>query len=350
MKNKRFAALALAALLLAALLAGCTFKAPATVGKVGDVEIPAGLYLLLQYNVYGRAEGLTTEEDVLKATLTVDEEEILGQDYLRRETLKAVENYAAVEILFAQLGGSLTEEELASAGGHAGTLWAGSQDKFSQNGIGLASLKLWMENSARAGKLLEMVYGPEGQQPVADAELTAFVDENYAHASYLALPLLDYSTYTVLDEEGDKQMNEIAGKIKAGLLAGEPIKELAAQYLPDAYALLNQSFDAANAEAAVGSLLAPASQLAQYGEQAQSDLLNAKPGDVVIVDAGMNRLVCQMQAVLGDGVTLEDLRTSALSEMKQEELDQTLAQIGEGQPHALDQSAMDRYSPKNIKP
>lgn len=350
MKNKRFAALALAALLLAALFAGCTFKAPATVGKVGDVEIPAGLYLLLQYNVYGRAEGLTTEEDVLKATLTVDEEEILGQDYLRRETLKAVENYAAVEILFAQLGGSLTEEELASADGYAETLWAGSQDKFSQNGIGLASLKLWMENSARAGKLLEMVYGPDGQQPVADAELTAFVNENYARASYLALPLLDYSTYTVLDEEGDKQMNEIAGKIKAGLLAGEPIKELAAQYLPDAYALLNQSFDAANAEAAVGSLLAPASQLAQYGEQAQSDLLGAKPGDVVIVDAGMNRLVCQMQAVLGDGVTLEDLRTSALSEMKQEELDQTLAQIGEGQPHALDQSAMDRYSPKNIKP
>ena len=49
-------------------------------------------------------------------------------------------------------------------------------------------------------------------------------------------------------------------------------------------------------------------------------------------------------------MALEDLRVSALSEMKQEELDEALARIGEGQPHALDQSAMDRYSPKNIKP
>ncbi len=350
MKNKRFAALALAALLLAALLAGCTFKTPASVGKIGDVEIPAGLYLLLQYNVYGRAEGLTTEEDVLKAALTVDGEDISGQDYVSRETLKAVENYAAVEILFAELGGSRTEEELASADGYAETLWAGSQEEFAQNGIGLASLRLWMENSARAGKLLEMVYGKDGEQPVADTELTAFIDENYARGSYLALPLLDYSTYTVLDEEGDSQMKEIADEIKAGLLAGEPMAALAAEYLPKAYELLGQGFDAANAEAAVGSLLAPASQLAQYGEQAQSDLLSAKPGDVVVVDAGINRLVCQMQEVLGDGVTLEDLRASALSEMKQEELDQALAEIGEGQPHALDQGAMDRYSPKNIKP
>lgn len=350
MKNKRFAALALAALLFAALLSGCTFKAPATVGSVGDVEIPAGVYLLLQYNVYGRAEGLTTEEDVLKATLTVDEEEIAGQEYVRRETLAAVENYAAVETLFAQLEGSLTEEELAAADSYAETLWEGSQDQLRQNGIGLASLKLWMENSARAGKLLEMVYGPDGTQAVSDAELTAFIGENFARGSYLALPLLDYSTYTVLDEEGDAQMKTIAEEIKAGLLAGRTMQELAAEYLPEAYELLGQSFDAANAEAAVGSLLTPASGLAQYGEDAQAELLDAAPGEVVVVDAGMNRLVCQMQAVLGDGVTLEDLRSSALSEMKQDELDDALSQLGENLPHALDESAMNRYSPKNIKP
>lgn len=350
MKNKRFAALALAALLLAALLTGCTFKTPATVGSVGDVEIPAGLYLLFQYNVYGRAAGMTSEEDVLKATLTVDEEEIAGQEYIRRETLKEVENYAAVEILFAQLGGSLTEEELSAADSYAETLWAGSQDVFAENGIGPGSLRLWMENSARAGKLLELVYGPEGEQPVSDAELTAFIDENFARGSYLALPLLDYSTYTVLDEEGDAEMNAIADEIKAGLLAGRPIAELAAEYLPGAYELLGQSFDAAGAEAAVGSMLTPASGLDQYGEDAKNALLKAAPGDVVIVDAGMNRLVCQMQAVLGDGVTLEDLRTSALSEMKQDELDEALARIGGDQPHALDESAMNRYSPKNIKP
>lgn len=349
MKTKRFAALALAALMLAAMLAGCTFKAPETVGSVGGVNIPAGLYLLLQYNAYGRAAGQTTEEDVLKAALTVDGEEMTGLAFVQRETLSAVEQYAAVELLFDQLGGSLNEADLAYANAYAESIWSSSQEELAANGIGLVSLKLWMENTAKAGALLELGYGPDGAEPVSDAELTRFISENFARASYLALPLLDYSTYSMVDEEGDKQVTAIAEKIRAGRLAGEDWAALAAAHLPDAYALVNQSFDAATADTAAGSLLAPASQLTQYGEQARDTLLAAKPGDVVIVDTGLSRLVCELEEVLGEDVTLEDLRSTALSEMKQDELDGKVAELGASLEHALDQSAMDRYSPKNIK-
>lgn len=349
MKTKHFAALALAALMLAALLTGCTFKTPASVGSVGGVEIPAGLYLLLQYNAYGAANDLTDEEDVLGATLTVDEEELTGRDYVARETLAAVERYAAVETLFAELGGTLTEDEQAYADSYAETLWENSQDQLSANGIGLASLKLWMQYNAKEGKLLELMYGPEGSEPVSDAELTSFIGENYVHGSYLALPLLDYSTYTVVDEEGDAKVTAIAEQIRDGREAGEEWSALAAEYLPGAYELLNQSFDTANADSAVGTLLAPASQLAQYGEETRNALLAAKPGEIVIVDTGMSRMVCEVQQVLGEDVTLDDLRSSALSEMKQEELDAALTERGAGLEHALDQSAMNRYSAKNIK-
>lgn len=349
MKTKRFAALALAALMLAAMLAGCTLKAPETVGSVGGVDIPAGLYLLLQYNAYGRAAGQTTEKDVLKAVITVDGQEMTGLAFIQQETLRAVEEYAAVETMFDEMGGSLSEGDLAYADAYAESLWASSQEEFAANGIGLVSLKLWMENTAKAGALLELAYGPGGSQPVSDAELTGFINANFARGSYLALPLLDYATYTVVDEEGDKAVTEIAEKIRAGRLAGDDWAALAAGYLPDAYALLGQSFDAADADTAVGSLLAPASQLVQYGEETRDALLAAKPGEVVIVDTGLSRLVCELEEVLDGEVTLEDLRATALSEMKQDELDETVSGLGAALEHALDQSAMDRYSPKNIK-
>ena len=349
MKTKRFAALALAALMLAAVLSGCTFKTPASVGSVGGVDIPAGVYLLLQSKAYGRAAGQTTDADVLKAVITVDEEELTGLAFVQRETLRAVEEYAAVETLFAELGGSLTEEEQAYADSYAESIWASSQEELAANGIGLVSLKLWMQNSAKAGKLLELAYGPDGSQPVSDAELTSFVEDSFVRGSYLALPLLDYTTDSMADEETDQKVTGIAEKIRTGRLAGEEWADLAAEHLPDAYALVGQTFDPAGAATAVGSLLAPASQLAQYGEETQSALLGAKPGDVVIVDTGLSRMVCQLEEVLGDDVTLEDLRATALSEMKQEELDETVSGLGASLEHALDQSAMDRYSPKNIK-
>ena len=39
-------------------LAGCNLSTPATVGTIGGVEIPAGVYLLAQYNAYNTASGV----------------------------------------------------------------------------------------------------------------------------------------------------------------------------------------------------------------------------------------------------------------------------------------------------
>ena len=46
--KKKIAALSAVALSLS--LAGCTMTTPISVGTIGDVEIPAGVYLLHQYN------------------------------------------------------------------------------------------------------------------------------------------------------------------------------------------------------------------------------------------------------------------------------------------------------------
>ena len=55
-KTKLFS-LALAVSMVLA-LAGCNMSAPSTVGSIGGVEIPAGIYLMAQYNAYNTASGV----------------------------------------------------------------------------------------------------------------------------------------------------------------------------------------------------------------------------------------------------------------------------------------------------
>ena len=107
-KTKLFSLAMAVSMVLA--LAGCAMSTPSTVGSIGGVEIPAGIYLLAQYNSYNTASGLAklatgeTASDVkavLKATCTgtINGEEVTasGSEYVAELTTRAIEYYAAVE-------------------------------------------------------------------------------------------------------------------------------------------------------------------------------------------------------------------------------------------------------------
>ena len=98
--KQKFISLALAVMLLLG-VTGCAMSTPASVGSIGGVDIPAGIYLLAQYNAYNTASGaakLATGETasnvkaVLKAecTGTINGEEVTtdGADYVARLTLR----------------------------------------------------------------------------------------------------------------------------------------------------------------------------------------------------------------------------------------------------------------------
>ena len=94
------------ALVMALTATGCAIRTPATVGHIGSVEIPAGIYLLAQYEAYSTAAGdadLATGETaddvaaVLKAECTgeIGGEQVTtdGADYVARLTLRNLQYY-----------------------------------------------------------------------------------------------------------------------------------------------------------------------------------------------------------------------------------------------------------------
>ena len=174
----KFLSLGMAMLLLLA-ASGCTITTPSSVGSIGDVEIPAGIYLLAQYNAYNTASSdadLATGESardvkaVLRAecTGTIGDEEVTtdGADYIAQLTLRSLEYYAAVETMFDELGGVLDDAATSEAADTAASVWESNGDLYAANGISQATIEQYLLNNQKAQACLELLYGENGQTPV----------------------------------------------------------------------------------------------------------------------------------------------------------------------------------------
>ncbi len=348
MKMKKTAAFAAAALLCVSLF-GCTIKSPATVGSIGGVEIPAGVYLLAQYNAYEQAA--TRVEDSKKVlTSKIKDSEQTGAEYIAEETLKFIELYAAVETRFAELGGELTEEQQATVESQTETLWTQSQKSYEKNGIGRTSLKSHVANIVKQDALLDMIYGNGGGAAVADDELAKWVEQNYLRADYLTLPIIDFTSYVMLTEDQTAEMRTLADEAAAQVNGGKSLEEIAEDTLKKASEISGSEYSANLLASSLGNTIFSPSQMSYYGEEAAAAMKGAKPGEATVVNIGSSLLVLvRQETVLTADYTIDSIRSSALSAMKSSELEEELRAQGAAAEHQLDQGAMNTYSAKKVK-
>ena len=373
-KTKLFS-LGLAASMLLA-LAGCNLSTPASVGSIGGVEIPAGIYLLAQYNAYNTASGLAdlatgeTASDVkavLKAecTGTIGDEEVTatGEEYVRQLTMRALEYYAAVEKQFAELGATLEDAATAEAADSAASLWASNGDLYAANGIGQASLEAYLLNAQKAEAIEQLLYGPDGQQPVTDDEYAAYINDSCYYIESIELPLVDYTTYAMADDEQRAEIEALAGacaeelnQTATGETAGSTaVYEAAQTYVPQVMELIGATMeDATQALYYAGAQLFTPDTLASYGGEGYNDLTDpldaAGMNRWTTIDLGTSLLVARRVDPLKSD-TPADLaeRYDLLTAMKAEELQNQFYADGAAMEHALDDAALNTYSAGKIK-
>ena len=184
-KHRLFARAAalLLSLALGCSLTGCVLSTPESVGRIGEVEISSGTYLLAQYDAYQQAAELAgTDQDptdvsaFLRQQITPEGgEAVQAADFVAEKTLENLDRYAAIETRFAQLGGTLTELEQAGAADYARQLMDQYGPVYEANGIGLETLERFETLLLKEEALLELVYGPEGETPVPVPELPSSI-------------------------------------------------------------------------------------------------------------------------------------------------------------------------------
>lgn len=363
-----------AAMLLS--LAGCNLSTPSSVGTIGGVEIPAGVYLLAQYNAYNTASGLAelatgeTANDVkavLKAqcTGTIGDEEVTatGAEYIEKLTQRSIEYYAAVETKFAELGATLEDAATSEVADTVDSMWESNGALYEANGIGKSSLETYLLNAQKASTILSLVYGPQGTEPVSDEEYTDFINDSCYYIESVQIPLVDYNTYTMADDTQKTQIQQIAEECRQQLseeansqtVSSSALYQAAATYVPQAMEALGATMeDASQAVYYAGSQLYTPDDVASYGGEDYNNLTDpldeAGMNQWTTVDLGTTILVARRidpfkTYTIAQLTSMYDLLTA----LKGEDLQNQFYADGAAMEHALDEGAMKTYSASNIK-
>ena len=369
----KFLSLGMAMLLLLA-ASGCTITTPSSVGSIGDVEIPAGIYLLAQYNAYNTASGdadLATGESardvkaVLRAecTGTIGDEEVTtdGADYIAQLTLRSLEYYAAVETMFDELGGVLDDAATSEAADTAASVWESNGDLYAANGISQATIEQYLLNNPKAQACLELLYGENGQTPVTEAEYTDYLQNECLYIDEVQLPLFDANTYAFADEEQAAEIQALAEECAATLNEWATAEqgrserqvsmiEAASEYIPRTGEILGATMESAQALQYISSQLMTPDTLTSYGDSLTEAADAAGENTWFTYDTGMSvAVMCSVDPL--EAYSLQELIEGydLLRTMKGTEMDNQFYAEGAALAHNLDQSAMNTYKPGNIK-
>lgn len=372
-KTKLFS-LALAACMVLA-LAGCSMSTPSTVGTIGGVEIPAGIYLLAQYNSYNTAANaadLATGETasdvkaVLKATCTgtINGEEVtaVGSDYVAQLTTRAIEYYAAVEKQFAEQNGVLDDAATAEAAKTADSLWTSNGDLYTANGISKTSVENYLLNAQKAKALLRMSYGADGTTPVTDEEYTDYVNNDCYYIEAVQFPLVNYSSHSMATDDEKTAIMATAESCLTTLnqtattetASNSALYTAAMTYVPQAMAAMGSTVNASQAVYYAASQLYTPDNLSSYGSDEYNNLTDpldeAGMNNWTVIDLGTTILVARKIDPFKT-YTVEDLNNmyDLLTSMKSTTIQDELYAAGAALEHNLNNSALNTYSAANIK-
>lgn len=365
MKQKLLALVCALALVVS--LAGCVISTPDTVGSLGDYEISSGLYLLAQYDAYQKAADLASSDQdaanvkaFLKQTITVDSdsgETATVSDYVARKTLENLQTYAATELRFDELGGQLTAEEEQQADSYAQQLMDQYGSTYTANGIGLETLKAFERIQLKHTLLLTLVYGPDGESPVDDSDLTEHLDSQMYELAYVNIPLYNTSTFVFASDDQKAQMLQLAQAAAASCSetqdgsVSEQVSALhsaASAALPDIYAVLD-STPAEDASSVQTELLTESDLTGAFTQDGAADAVRGLVyGEAAAVQYNAASIILMMRIDPLQVSTLDALRTQILSDMKGDELEDAFTAYGSTLENDLSASAMNKMPASKI--
>lgn len=357
MKQKLLALVCALALVVS--LAGCVISTPDTVGSLGDYEISSGLYLLAQYDAYQKAADLASSDQdaanvkaFLKQTITVDSdsgETATVSDYVARKTLENLQTYAATELRFDELGGQLTAEEEQQADSYAQQLMDQYGSTYTANGIGLETLKAFERIQLKHTLLLTLVYGPDGESPVDDSDLTEHLDSQMYELAYVNIPLYNTSTFVFASDDQKAQMLQLAQAAAASCSetqdgsVSEQVSALhsaASAALPDIYAVLGSTPSDTNVQT---ELLGSSTLDSTFTQSGSADTIrNLAYGQAAAVQYSSYAMMLALRVDPLSVASLDDLRDQVITDMKTSELKTALSDYGASLENHLDTSAMNK--------
>ena len=206
-------------------------------------DIPAGIFIYYLQSAYYSAQSKLNEEnsassdaiasaDGTTTTAAVFSSQIDGKDaktWIYDEATKSMQEYAAIEAKFIELGLTITADEKDAAKVYCDQIWDYAGEYYTKMGISEKSYTSLYLNSQKRDKVFKTIYSEDGEYAVSDDEIKAYLDENYAMINYIAMELKDGSG-NLLKSDGKAEMMSMAENYVERYKNGEDFDALNAEY------------------------------------------------------------------------------------------------------------------------
>jgi len=376
---RKWAALALCG---AMLLAGCGGDTTWAYEQGGE-KMPVGVYIMGMVEDYGkvwtdiRNEG-NIETIKSKDVMDYQVDGQAGSAWISAHAQQRVLEYYGAAKKAGEIGLELTEEELGNVKSSAASIWNGgmrdyiqqydaygmpasaeqflmrmNQEQLEASGVALASLEQYIAGQMLKSALFNKLYGSGGEREVTQEQLLESYSTQYAKANTLTV----YKKFAYEGEEPSEesvQANAASKSLTESYLErvknGETIEDL--QYEYDLMrAQESEEGEAATAEVTEyepGALefLFPLTGTMGAADEA---VAAATYGEPVMAEDEYAFYVFSRVDISQDVEGMEQYKSSLLWKMKQEEFEADLATWGAEAGFTVNQSAIDKYTPNQLK-
>lgn len=288
-------------------LAGCTIRSPQTVVQVEGEDIPAGLYLFYQFLSYSDAlnELYNTEDTIETGTI----EEMPAKEWIHAETIEYLQHYVWVKKTYEEKGLTLSEEAQLEYDEKATENYEANREILEANGVGVASYQLFYLNELQNEQLYE-TYHEENKDGVDDTRAKAYMNENYANAEMLTLPVTDES-YQEVSEENKALIMGYADEMETRLASGEEFRTVAEELLAKAFVACGREYTEESFESYYGNTFITKDATDAYPQEMIDNLFGANPGDVFRYSEYPSPTIYQRHANYADETAVTEEQTGS---------------------------------------
>ncbi len=333
--------------------------------KIDETELRAGIFIYYQSDALSRAYEHMIETDTDVMAITIDG--MSTEDWVNDQAVKGMQEYVAVEKKFDELGLTFEnkEEELAKA--NVEQWWEYVSEYFEGIGVSQESYLDVVINGEKKAAIFDYYYGEGGEKEVAEADIKAYLNENFARIKYIDMPLKD-GEGNLLKSDGKAEIKAMAEEYIERMKNGEAFEDISDEY-DDYY---NGLIEAATAtEATEGTAEEPADDV--VAEETENDELvllgSVTSADYPVPSASVHEKVVGDALSVGEYLLIEEdevyyivykmdlfadeeyydyKKTDVLNELKGEEFDATVVSWTDSQDVVVNDAAVKRYKVEKL--
>lgn len=338
--------------------------------KTADNELAIGVYIYSLDISYQKAKTFAEEQlddysesntDWLDMEITDDDgEKAVAKDWIKKQAERLCISYLALDSEVKKNELEISTDDMAAAEEQAEQYWNLGQypdyyvmpmkNDLEPYGISFESFAYCTtEYSVKYGNLFESIYQKDGSKAVTDDELVSFINDNYVDYSYMTVDLFDTTTAddgtsenVALTDEDAKKLTDKFDEYAKKINDGTSYSEIVSAYMTENE--LEESPSVSNIENVEDSESLDDAVKTAIAELEIGKAKTVKVGDgntAVYYIIYKNDVTKSSKSHIED----EDNRKAAVVDMKTDEFEDYLFDIGSKMDHEANTAQINRYSP-----